>query len=116
MAVRDTWTQLLFTMPSAVAVINGLLGGVTVALAVATATHAPLLATVVIGMTSGTVILALHVAYQVRRFAQMRATIEACFPSQRRRPTASVGTAVPRPTRYRWAARARSMSAWAEPR
>lgn len=116
MAIRDTWTQLLFTMPSAVAVINGLLGGVTVALAVATATHAPLLPTVVIGMASGTVILALHVAYQVRRFTQMRATIEACFPSQRRRPAALAGPAVPRPTPYRWAARARSMSAWAEPR
>ena len=80
MAIRDTWTQLLFTMPSAVAVINGLLGGVTVALAVATATHAPLLPTVVIGMASGTVILALHVAYQVRRFTQMRATIEEALP------------------------------------
>ena len=54
MGVRDSWTQLLFTMPSAVAVINGLLGGVTVALAVATATHAPLLPTVVLtGMAVG---------------------------------------------------------------
>ena len=46
MGIRDSWTQFLFTMPSAVAVINGLLGGVTVALAVATAAHAPLLPTV----------------------------------------------------------------------
>jgi hypothetical protein len=36
MCLRDSWTQFLFTLPSAVAVINGLLGGVTVALAVAT--------------------------------------------------------------------------------
>jgi hypothetical protein len=87
MAIRDTWTQLLFTMPSAVAVINGLLGGVTVALAVATATHTPLLPTVVIGMASGTVILALHVAYQVRRFTQMRATSRhASPPSGNARP------------------------------
>jgi hypothetical protein len=84
MYVRDTWTQFLFTMPSAVAVINGLLGGVTVALAVVTALHVALLPTVLAGMASGTVILALHVAYQVRRFARMRASIEARFPSQRR--------------------------------
>jgi hypothetical protein len=81
------WTQFLFTMPSAVAVINGLLGGVTVALAVATAAHAPLLPTVLAGMASGTVILALHVAYQVRRFASMGASVEAVFPSSRARPT-----------------------------
>jgi hypothetical protein len=87
MYVRDSWTQFLFTMPSAVAVINGLLGGVTVALAVATAAHAPLLPTVLAGMASGTVILALHVAYQVRRFASMGASVEAVFPSSRARPT-----------------------------
>jgi hypothetical protein len=62
---------------------------------------------VLAGMASGTVILALHVAYQVRRFARMRATVEARFPSQRRRPA---------PPAYRWAARARSISALAEPR
>jgi hypothetical protein len=84
MFVRDSWTQFLFTMPSAVAVINGLLGGVTVALAVAHGVHLALLPTVLAGMASGTVILALHVAYQVRRFARMRATVEARFPSQRR--------------------------------
>jgi hypothetical protein len=33
------------------------------------------------------VILALHVAYQVRRFANMRASVEAVFPSSRARPT-----------------------------
>ena len=87
MYVRDSWTQFLFTMPSAVAVINALLAGVTVALAVATAAHAPLLPTVLAGMASGTVILALHVAYQVRRFASMRASVEAVFPSSRARPT-----------------------------
>jgi hypothetical protein len=75
MYVRDSWTQFLFTMPSAVAVINGLLGGVTVALAVATAAHLALLPTVLAGMASGTVILAFHVAYQVRRFAQMKASV-----------------------------------------
>ena len=95
-------------MPSAVAVINGLLGGVTVALAVATAAHLALLPTVLAGMASGTVILALHVAYQVRRFARMRAGVEARFPTQRRARTA--------PAAYRWAARARSISAMAEPR
>jgi hypothetical protein len=57
------------------------------ALAVATAAHAPLLPTVLAGMASGTVILALHVAYQVRRFANMRASVEAVFPSSRARPT-----------------------------
>jgi hypothetical protein len=81
MFVRDSWTQFLFTMPSAVAVINGLLGGVTVALAIVTATDAPLLATVLAGMASGTMILGLHVAYQVRRFAMMKATVESRFPS-----------------------------------
>ena len=81
MCLRDSWTQLLFTLPSAVAVINGLLGGVTVALAVATAVAAPLLPTVLAGMGSGTVILALHLAYQVRRFARMKTAVAALFPS-----------------------------------
>lgn len=110
MYVRDSWTQLLFTMPSAVAVINGLLGGVTVALAVATAAHLALLPTVLAGMASGTVILALHVAYQVRRFARMRATVEARFPSQRR----SVTPAAPawHPPRWR---RRRTGSGHADP-
>jgi hypothetical protein len=115
MAIRDTWTQLLFTMPSAVAVINGLLGGVTVALAVHTATHASVLPTVLTGMASGTVILALHVAYQVRRFTRMKACVQARFPSQPALvpPPAPAG---PVPLPYRWAARARSIRAWVAPR
>jgi hypothetical protein len=87
MCLRDSWTQFLFTLPSAVAVINGLLGGVTVALAMATAAGAPLVATVLAGMASGTVILGLHVAYQVRRFTRMKATVSTLFPSPRPRPT-----------------------------
>jgi hypothetical protein len=89
MCLRDSWTQFLFTLPSAVAVINGLLGGVTVALAVATAVGLPLPATVLSGMVSGTAILVVHVAYQVRRFATMRATVTARFPSQEPHPTAA---------------------------
>jgi hypothetical protein len=85
MCLRDSWTQFLFTLPSAVAVINGLLGGVTVALAVATA-GTPLPLTVLSGMASGTLVLAVHVAYQVRRFARMRSTVKALFPSQPQRP------------------------------
>jgi hypothetical protein len=110
MHIRDSWTQFLFTMPSAVAVINGLLGGVTVALAVVTAAHLTLLPTVLAGTASGTVVLALHVAYQVRRFAQMKASVEACFPS-RRRP---VTTAAPawHPPRWR---RRRTGSGHADP-
>jgi hypothetical protein len=73
MCLRDSWTQFLFTLPSAVALINGLLGGVTVALAVTTA--------VLAGMGSGTVILAVHVAYQVRQFTRMKTTVGAPFPS-----------------------------------
>jgi hypothetical protein len=86
MCIRDSWTQFLFTMPSAVAVINGLLGGVTIALAVVTTAGTPLPVTVLSGMASGTLILAVHVAYQVRRFANMRSTVTALFPSQRQRP------------------------------
>jgi hypothetical protein len=86
MCLRDSWTQFLFTLPSAVAVINGLLGGVTVALAVATTAGAPLPLTVLSGMASGTLILAVHVAYQVRRFTSMRSTVAALFPSGRQRP------------------------------
>jgi hypothetical protein len=111
MHIRDTWTQFLFTMPSAVAVINGLLGGVTVALAVATAAHLALLPTVLAGMVSGTVILALHVAYQVRRFAQMKATVEACFPSQRRQHV-TVAAPAWHPPRWR---RRRTGSGHADP-
>jgi hypothetical protein len=81
MCLRDSWTQFLFTLPSAVALINGLLGGVTVALAVTTAVGAPLPATVLAGMGSGTVILAVHVAYQVRQFTRMKTTVGALFPS-----------------------------------
>jgi hypothetical protein len=81
MCLRDSWTQFLFTLPSAVALINGLLGGVAVALAVTTAVGAPLPATVLAGMGSGTVILAVHVAYQVRQFTRMKTTVGALFPS-----------------------------------
>jgi hypothetical protein len=84
MGVRDSWTQFLFTMPSAVAVINGLLAGVTVALALAMAAEPPLAATVLAGMVSGTTVLAIHVAYQVRRFAAMKAKVSAAFPTPRR--------------------------------
>ena len=83
MGIRDSWTQFLFTMPSAVAVINGLLAGVTVALAIALAGPPPLPLTVLAGIISGTAVLALHVAYQVRRFATMKATVAAAFPSPR---------------------------------
>jgi hypothetical protein len=87
MCIRDSWTQLLFTMPSAVAVINALLAGVTVALAIVTAVGAPLPLTVLSGMASGTTVLGLHLAYQVRRFAGMKTTVAAAFPSSHRRPT-----------------------------
>ena len=87
MYVRDSWTQFLFTMPSAVAVINALLAGVTVALAVVTTVGTPLAVTVLAGMAFGTAVLALHLAYQVRRFATMKAKVAAVFPSGRPRPT-----------------------------
>jgi hypothetical protein len=74
-------------MPSAVAVINGLLAGVTVALAVALIAGPPLPVTVLAGIVSGTTVLALHVAYQVRRFATMKARVAAAFPTPGRRPT-----------------------------
>jgi hypothetical protein len=92
MGLKDSWTQFLFTMPSAVAVINGLLGGVTVALAVATTAGPALPATVLSGMAAGTAILAGHVAYQVRRVAAMRAAVEALFPSSRPRPVRPLPT------------------------
>jgi hypothetical protein len=87
MGVRDSWTQFLFTMPSAVAVINALLAGVTVALAVVTTAGPPLPVTVLAGMALGTTVLALHLAYQVRRFTTMKANVAAEFPSTRPRPT-----------------------------
>jgi hypothetical protein len=87
MCLRDSWHQFLFTLPTAVAVINGLLGGVTAALAVATAAGLPLPAMVLSGMVSGTAILAAHVAYQRRRFNRMRATVAARFPSEGPGPT-----------------------------
>jgi hypothetical protein len=87
MYVRDSWTQFLFTMPSAVAVINALLAGVTVALALMTTIGMPLPVTVLAGMAFGTAVLALHLGYQVRRFATMKAKVAAVFPSGRPRPT-----------------------------
>ena len=92
MCLRDSWTQFLFTLPSAVAMVNSLLGGLTVALVVTTAANVPQLAAVVAGMAFGTLLLALHVAYQAHRFATMKATVEALFPSppsQRRRHRSS---------------------------
>jgi hypothetical protein len=83
MGLRDSWTQFLFTMPSAVALINSLLGGVTVAVAIVSLAGAALPVAVPAGMVSGTAILALHVAFQVRRFAAMRARVAAEFPSAR---------------------------------
>jgi hypothetical protein len=88
MCLRDTRSQLLFTMPSAVAVINALLAGVTVALALATAAGAPVPVTVLAGMVSGTTVLTLHLAYQVRRFGAMKASVAAAFPTTtHQRPT-----------------------------
>jgi hypothetical protein len=78
--LRDSWTQFLFTLPSAVAAINGLLAGATAALALTTRGVAPLLA-VVVGAGAGSAVLALHVAYQVHRFSRMKRTVEALFPS-----------------------------------
>jgi hypothetical protein len=98
MCIRDSWTQLLFTMPSAVAVINALLAGVTVALAIVTVVGAPLPVTVLSGMASGTTVLALHFAYQVRRFATMKANVAAVFPSPRQRPTLLPAPAAACPT------------------
>jgi hypothetical protein len=81
MCLRDSWTQLLFTLPSAVAVLNGLLSGATVALAVAFAAGAtPVLATVA-GAGVGSAVLLLHLAYQVHRFARIKVTVEALFPT-----------------------------------
>jgi hypothetical protein len=87
MCIRDSWTQFLFTMPSAVAVINALLAGVTVALALVTAVDAPLPVTVLTGMALGTTVLGLHLAYQVRRFTTMKANVAAVVPTTRPRPT-----------------------------
>jgi hypothetical protein len=116
MYLRDSWTQFLFTLPSAVAVINGLLAGVTVALAVVLSTGAPLPVTVLAGTASGTTVLALHLVYQVRRFASMKVGIEAVFPSSRPRPALVPGWTAPRWGAYPWAARARSIRASVEPR
>jgi hypothetical protein len=116
MCLRDSWTQFLFTLPSAVAVINALLAGVTVALAAVTAAGTPLPVTVPAGIASGTTVLALHLIYQVRRFAGMKARVEAVFPSARPRPAPVGGRTAHRPLAYPWAARARSISACAEPR
>jgi hypothetical protein len=116
MCLRDSWSQFLFTLPSAVAVINALLAGTTVAVAVVTAAGAPLPVTVLAGMASGTTVLALHLVFQVRRFAGMKAAVEAVFPSPRPRLAAAGRRTAHRPAGYPWAARARSMSAWVEPR
>jgi hypothetical protein len=116
MCLRDSWTQFLFTLPSAVAVINALLAGVTVALGVVLAAGVPLPVTVLAGTASGTAVLALHLVYQVRRFATMKAGVEAVFPSSRPGPAPVPGPAARRPVAYPWAARARSIRACVEPR
>ena len=105
MYLRDSWAQFLFTLPSAVAVINALL-----------AVEAPLPVTVLAGMAFGTTVLALHLVYQVRRFAGMKASVEAVFPSSRPRPELVAGMAAHRPVAHPWPARARSIRACVEPR
>jgi hypothetical protein len=82
MYLRDSWTQFLFTLPSAVAVINGLLAGTTVALALAFTVGAVPLLAMVAGAGVGSAVLALHVAYQVHHFSRMKTTVEALFPSR----------------------------------
>jgi len=77
MYLRDSWTQLLFTLPSAVAMINALLAGMTVAVAVVLAMGAAPLVAMVAGASLGSAALALHVAYQAHRFTQMKAAVEA---------------------------------------
>jgi hypothetical protein len=67
-------------------------------------------------MASGTAVLALHLVYQVRRFAGMKASVEAVFPSARPRSEMVAGMAAHRPVAYPWAARARSIRACVEPR
>jgi hypothetical protein len=85
MYLRESWTQFLFTLPSAVAVINGLLAGATAALVLALTVRGltPLLA-MVVGAGFGSAVLALHVAYQVHHFSRMKTTVEALFPSPAR--------------------------------
>jgi hypothetical protein len=82
MCLRDSWTQFLFTLPSAVAVINALLAGVTVALAVVLAVGGAPLVAMVAGASLGSAVLALHVAYQAHRFTRMKATVAALFPTR----------------------------------
>jgi hypothetical protein len=60
---------------------------VTVALAVVSCARPPLPVTVLAGILSGTAVLTLHVAYQVRHFSAMTATVTAAFPTPGRRPT-----------------------------
>jgi hypothetical protein len=74
-------------LQSSVEDILGLLAGVTVALAVVMCARPPLPVTVLAGIVSGTTVLAVHLAYQVRRFAAMEATVAAAFPTPGRRPT-----------------------------
>jgi hypothetical protein len=79
--VKDSGIQLLFTMPTAVAVINGLVAGVTGALAVALAAGLAPLPAAVVGVGLGIVTLGLELAWQYHRFARMRVTVRALFPT-----------------------------------
>jgi hypothetical protein len=79
MCLRDSPAQLLFTLPTAVAVINALLAGVVGALALAVA--APPVAAALAGAGLGATALGLQLAWQTRRFARMKAAVRAQFPS-----------------------------------
>src|SRR5215218_1999832 len=52
--------------------------------------------TVLAGMASGTTVLAVNLAYQARRFASMKTSVAAEFPSARSRPTLVPPTSSPR--------------------
>jgi hypothetical protein len=87
MGIRDSWTQFLFTLPSAVAVINGLLAGGD-----GGPGRGQLRQAAAAGDGAGRdrvrdAVLTLHVAYQVRHFSAMTATVTAAFPTPGRRPT-----------------------------
>ena len=65
-------SSVLFTTASMIAVVNAVLGGAGLAVILSLSTALPIQAVVAFGAVAGLVLLALAVAYQVRRFAPVR--------------------------------------------
>jgi len=71
LGVRYRARSVFFTTASMIAVVNSVLGGAGITVIVSIATGMPSVASTIMGVVVGLVVLAVSLAYQLRRFAPM---------------------------------------------